>query len=67
MQGETMKTLSCDVCPQEFSADTFEEWFEQMKVHYMSDHADVMAANANKSKEDGMKWMAEMKAKFESL
>ena len=43
------------------------EWFEQMKVHYMSDHADVMAANANKSKEDGMKWMAEMKAKFESL
>ena len=33
----------------------------------MSDHADVMAANANKSEEEGMKWMADMKAKFEAL
>ena len=62
-----MKTLSCDMCDKEFSAATFEDWFEQMKPHYMSDHADIMASNANKSKEDGMKWMADMKAKFDAL
>ena len=33
----------------------------------MSEHADVMAANAGKSKEECMKWMAEMKARFEAL
>ena len=62
-----MKTLSCDICDKEFSAETFEDWFEQMKSHYMTDHADIMAKNANKSKEEGMKWMADMKAKFEAL
>jgi len=55
------------MCDKDFSADTFDEWFEQMKHHYMSDHADVMANNANKSREEGMKWMADMKAKFETL
>jgi len=62
-----MKTLSCDMCDQEFSAETFESWFEQVKKHYMSGHADVMAANANKPREEGMKWMANMKKKFEAL
>jgi hypothetical protein len=62
-----MKTLSCDICPREFSAETFDDWFKQMQGHYMSDHADVMAANAGKSKEEGMQWMADMKAKFEAL
>lgn len=38
-----------------------------MKPHYMTDHADMMASNANKSEEDGRKWMAEMKAKFDAL
>lgn len=62
-----MKTMTCDLCETEFSAESFEEWFEQMKGHYMSDHADFMEASKNKSKEEGMKWMADMKAKFESL
>lgn len=62
-----MKTLSCDRCDREFSARTFDGWFEQMKTHYMSEHADFMAANANKPKEEGMKWMADMKARFEAL
>ena len=62
-----MKTLSCDMCDREISAETFEAWFKRMQTHYTSDHADVMAANAGKSKEEGMKWMAEMKAKFEAL
>jgi hypothetical protein len=54
------------MCDTEFSAETFEDWFGQMKGHYMSDHADVMANNADKPKEEGMKWMADMKAKFEA-
>ena len=62
-----MKTLSCEVCDRAFSAETFDEWFKQMQTHYKSDHADVMAASASKSKEEGMKWMAEMKAKFKAL
>jgi hypothetical protein len=62
-----MKTLSCDMCDKTFSAETFEEWFEQMKGHYMTDHADIMSANANKSKEEGMTWMADMKAKFDAM
>ena len=62
-----MKTLSCDMCDSEFSSETFDGWFKQMQTHYMSDHADVMAASAGKSKEEGMKWMAGMKAKFEAL
>jgi hypothetical protein len=62
-----MKTMACDQCEQTFSADSFEDWFEQAKHHYMSDHADLMAANASKSKEEGLAWMANMKAKFEAL
>ena len=52
------------MCPKEFSAETFEDWFEQMKVHYMADHADFMAASANKPKSEGEKWMADAKARF---
>lgn len=62
-----MKTMSCDMCDKEFSANTFDEWFGQMKGHYGADHADAMAQSANKSKEEGMKWMSDMKAKFEAL
>ena len=62
-----MKTMSCDQCEKEFSAETFEVWFKKMQGHYMTDHEDFMKEAQNKSKEEGMKWMADMKAKFESL
>ena len=55
------------MCEKEFSAENFEGWFEQMKTHYMTDHADFMKQAQNKPKEEGMKWMADMKAKFEEL
>lgn len=61
-----MKTLSCDLCDRTFDAESFEDWFEQMKPHYMAEHADFMAEAANKSKEEGMKWMADNKARFEA-
>ena len=60
-----MKTMSCDLCNATFSADSFDQWCELMKEHYMSAHADFMADNH--SKEDGLRWMETMKAKFDSL
>jgi hypothetical protein len=60
-----MKSMKCDMCVKEFHAQTFEEWFKQMQAHYMSDHSEFMQSAQNKSKEEGMKWMADMKAKFE--
>lgn len=33
--------MSCDMCEKTFSAESFDEWFGQMKTHYMSDDADV--------------------------
>lgn len=63
-----MKTLSCDICDVEFTAATFEDWMEQMKPHYMSDHADFMEAKKDQpnAQEEGMKWMAENRARFDS-
>lgn len=60
-----MKTLSCDICDTTFDAETFEEWFKQMMPHYMADHADFMEASKDKTKEDGEKWMAAAKKRFE--
>jgi hypothetical protein len=65
--GGKMKTMKCDICESEFSAESFEEWFDQMRQHYAKDHADFMEQNKDKPKEEGMKWMKDMKAKFESL
>ena len=62
-----MKTMSCDVCDNEYSAEVFEDWFKQMMDHYMKDHADFMEQSKSKSKEEGIKWMADMKDKFDSL
>ena len=61
-----MKTLSCDICETAFTAQTFEDWMEQMKPHYMAEHADFMEANKDKPPEEGMKWMAENKARFDA-
>ncbi len=36
-------------------------------AHYTADHADVMAAMADKPKSEGEKWMADAKARFEAV
>jgi hypothetical protein len=59
-----MKTLSCDICPESFSANTFDDWFSQMQAHYMGDHADVMASMADKPKSEGEAWLAAAKKRF---
>lgn len=62
-----MKTMKCDICDKEFSGETFEAWFKQMQSHYQADHIEFMKQSQGKSKEEGMNWVADMKAKFESL
>lgn len=61
-----MKTLSCDLCDHEESADTFDDWMKKLMPHYKSAHADVMA-DSSKTKEDGMRWMADNKARFDGV
>lgn len=60
-----MKTMSCDLCDSLFTAEDFEGWFKQMQGHYMENHADFMEKNKDKPKEEGMKWMADAKERFE--
>lgn len=60
-----MKTLKCDLCEVTAEGETFEAWMEAAHAHYGVAHAEVMK-DTSKTKEDGEKWMAEAKARFEA-
>lgn len=60
-----MKTVSCDLCDHEASGETFEAWMQNLMPHYKLAHAEVMA-DPRKTREDGMRWMAENKARFDA-
>ena len=60
-----MKTLKCDLCDVTADGETFEEWMNALRPHYMEAHADVMN-NAGHTKEVMEKWMAENKARFDA-
>ncbi|PCI25444.1 hypothetical protein COB57_01855 [Candidatus Peregrinibacteria bacterium] len=60
-----MKSVQCDLCETKIQGENFDAWFQSALSHWKANHADVMKAMANKSKEDGEKWMAEAKRKFE--
>ena len=62
-----MKTMQCDACELQIEAETFDEWFGKASAHYQADHADLMKSMAGRPKEEGEKWMADAKAKFEAL
>lgn len=49
-----MKTLKCDLCDHEESAETFEEWMNKLKLHYGEAHADFMKQKGEQSKEEQM-------------
>lgn len=59
-----MKTLSCDLCEAAAQGETFEEWMNDLKPHYMEAHKDVMT-DPTKTKADMERWMTENKARFE--
>ena len=65
-----MKTLKCDLCDHEETAETFEEWMNKLKPHYANAHAEVMKSKSDltdKEKyEEMMKWMGENKTRFET-
>ena len=60
-----MKTLKCDLCDATAQGETFEEWMNALKPHYMEAHPEVMK-DPSKTKDDMDKWMAENKARFEA-
>jgi hypothetical protein len=57
-----MKTVKCDLCDATAQGETFEQWMEALKPHYMEAHPEVM----NDPTGDMQKWMAENKARFEA-
>ena len=60
-----MKTLKCDLCDVTVEGETFEEWMNALRPHYMETHADVMNDSGN-GKEQMEKWMTDNKARFEA-
>ena len=61
-----MKTLKYDLCEAAVQGETFEEWMNALKPHYMEAHADVMK-DPNKGPANMEKWMAENRARFEAV
>ena len=57
------KSLTCDLCDHEVQADTFEDWMEALKPHYMEAHMDVIQ-DSSKTQDDMQRWMVENKARF---
>ncbi len=60
-----MKTLKCDLCDVTVEGETFEDWMNALRPHYMEAHADVMNDPGN-GQEQMEKWMAENKARFDA-
>ena len=63
-----MKTLTCDLCDYVAQGETFEEWMNALKPHYVKTHADVMQSKKGTPEEmkaQMMEWMAENKKRFD--
>ena len=64
-----MKTLKCDLCDHEVQGETFEEWMNALKPHYMQAHTEVMQQHAGNPEEMKAKmgtWMKENQERFEA-
>ena len=65
-----MKTLKCDLCEHVAEGETFEDWMNALKPHYMEVHAAVMKSHSGNP--EGMKaamgkWMEDNKARFDAV
>ena len=60
-----MKTLKCDLCDVTVEGETFEEWMNALRPHYMEANADVMSDPGN-GQEQIDRWMADNRARFEA-
>jgi hypothetical protein len=61
-----MKKLKCDLCEYEAQGETFEDWMNALKPHYMETHPEVMK-DPSHGKEEMENWMAENKARFDAV
>ena len=65
-----MKTLKCDLCEAAAEGETFEDWMNNLKPHYMEAHADVMnnkSGTPEEMKAEMENWMVDNKARFEAV
>ncbi|PIW37255.1 MAG: hypothetical protein COW24_00955 [Candidatus Kerfeldbacteria bacterium CG15_BIG_FIL_POST_REV_8_21_14_020_45_12] len=60
-----MKTLKCDLCETTAEGETFEDWMEALRPHYMETHSEVMT-DPSKTEADLKKWMEENKVRFDA-
>ena len=63
-----MKTLKCDLCDHVAEGETFDEWMNALKPHYVEAHSDVMKSKKGtpeEMKKEMMKWMTENKKKIQ--
>lgn len=60
-----MKSLTCDLCDHVAVGNSFEEWMNNLKPHYMEAHAEVMS-DPTKTKADMEKWMTDNKVRFDA-
>ena len=60
-----MKTLKCDLCEVTADGETFDDWMQALRPHYVEAHADVKS-DSGKTKEDMENWMAENRSRFEA-
>ena len=61
-----MKTLSCDLCEHKANGETFSDWMNALKPHYMEAHSDVMN-DKSKTKADMERWMSENQTRFDAI
>jgi len=64
-----MKTLKCDMCDHTAEGETFEDWMNALKPHYMEEHAQEMQKHAGSPEEMKAamgKWMHENKERFDA-
>ncbi len=60
-----MTTLKCDLCDATAEGETFEDWMQALRPHYMEAHADFMQ-DPSRGQADMERWMAENRARFEA-
>lgn len=62
-----MKSIQCDMCEHVVQGETFDDWFNAMHMHWAAAHKDRMKEmQETGTKEDGEKWMAEAKRRFDA-
>ena len=61
-----MKTLKCDLCDHQAQGETFEDWMNALKPHYMQAHPELMN-NPSKTKKDMEIWISENKERFDAI